>query len=660
MEFLQLQVRRWLSILATAYFTYKYVNSAKRAEWEKGDDDSDEQQKTKARTSIFEIPKLMKQSEISLKKELQDASESELMKLDQLSDSQIDSMKGFEDKEQEYIEQGGAKFRSIKVLEEDMLKNGMKVQVNICDPENKEIFHPYDKILLYRYGKKHYCTGSYCGFDFTDLNKGIYIGEKIICPTCGSTYNIKNGSVDQGPSMRNITAFPLRTRNGFVEAIVPDHIPAFSMREILKEEKMDPRTMVIIGDSEAALSAIITLRYSFVGKIFLIPTSPEGSFQNKDVLIRKFEPIDKEEVFYVEQDLFSKANIEVINSQISKIDWNKREITFKNSDKKISFESLLFAGGSRKEKGWKYSNVFVITDYDSHAKVYNEVLKSRHTCIQGSTFEAFQLAASIRKQLDRINFSNIKLTIFDENKSELEKTFGARVYQRFLKEFKDNKISVITDASVTRIEGENRLDKINFVIKGKGFKEYYIKPDVVVTEPDIGKVDHNIHETIFFAQPRWVPNIDSMNAFKIDKRFSIILNFINYGLLACGQNAVHRSFLGNPVVRTTDMKFNIESGFYAALNMINKEVKMEYIPLTRLTIGDKEWYFYGERNQNHDSYHIEGDLDDDKFIVYYFRNGIICGFLTFGYTNVHLYFIEAMKYLIFPDGKQSIVVLIVS
>jgi hypothetical protein len=104
--------------------------------------------------------------------------------------------------------------------------------------------------------------------------------------------------------MRSITAFPLRIRNGFVEAILPDHIPAFSMREALKREEMDPRVFVIIGDSEAALSAIVTLRYAYVGKIILIPTSHDGSFQNKDVLIRKFEPIDKEEVYYVEQDLF--------------------------------------------------------------------------------------------------------------------------------------------------------------------------------------------------------------------------------------------------------------------------------------------------------------------------------------------------------------------
>jgi len=42
----------------------------------------------------------------------------------------------------------------------------------------------------------HYAVGAFCGFDYTNLANGALIGEKLICPTCGSTYNIKNGFVD--------------------------------------------------------------------------------------------------------------------------------------------------------------------------------------------------------------------------------------------------------------------------------------------------------------------------------------------------------------------------------------------------------------------------------------------------------------------------------
>ena len=76
---------------------------------------------------------------------------------------------------------------------------------------------------------------------------------------------------------------------------------------------------------------------------------------------------------------------------------------------------------------------------------------------------------------------------------------------------------------------------------------------------------------------------------------------------------------------------------------------MEYIPLTRLTIGDKELYYYGERRSQFDNIHFEGDPGrDDKFIAYYSRGGVVCGFMTYGYTNLHLFLIEAMKMLLMP------------
>lgn len=121
------------------------------------------------------------------------------------------------------------------------------------------------------------------------------------------------------------------------------------------------------------------------------------------------------------------------------------------------------------------------------------------------------------------------------------------------------------------------------------------------------------------------------------------------GMFACGQNANCRSFLGNEDFRTTDVKYNIEHGFYAALNMLYKDIKHEYLPLTRLTIGDTEVYYFGERNNKFDDVYYEGDpTTDDRFIAYYSRGGIVCGFMTYGYKNLHLFLIEAMKILIMP------------
>jgi len=49
-------------------------------------------------------------------------------------------------------------------------------------------------------------------------------------------------------------------------------------------------------------------------------------------------------------------------------------------------------------------------------------------------------------------------------------------------------------------------------------------------------------------------------------------------------------------IRTSDVKYNIESGFYAALNMMDKRVEFKYFPFTPIKLGDKPIYFVGERN----------------------------------------------------------------
>ena len=56
----------------------------------------------------------------------------------------------------------------------------------------------------------YYAVGSFCGFDYTNLATGVLLGQKLVCPTCGSGYNIENGFVDNGPSLRNISTFLLQ------------------------------------------------------------------------------------------------------------------------------------------------------------------------------------------------------------------------------------------------------------------------------------------------------------------------------------------------------------------------------------------------------------------------------------------------------------------
>jgi nitrite reductase/ring-hydroxylating ferredoxin subunit len=87
------------------------------------------------------------------------------------------------------------------------------IEVSVCDALNENYFHPTDKVMLIKLEGKYYATGSFCGFDFTSLAKGAVLGEKLICPTCGSNYDVCSGFTETGPTMRNLSTFPVKVRD---------------------------------------------------------------------------------------------------------------------------------------------------------------------------------------------------------------------------------------------------------------------------------------------------------------------------------------------------------------------------------------------------------------------------------------------------------------
>ena len=131
---------------------------------------------------------------------------------------------------------------------------------------------------------------------------------------------------------------------------MPEHVPAFQRKKYIKRATIDPRTYVVLGDTETALTAVDTLRCNFTGKIVLVATSPYGSFENTDVLQRKFSPISKNESYYVEEDFLDRANVDVVKGDVKAIDLNHKHVVIRGSNKPIKFDKVLCAWGANKKK----------------------------------------------------------------------------------------------------------------------------------------------------------------------------------------------------------------------------------------------------------------------------------------------------------------------
>ena len=148
--------------------------------------------------------------------------------------------------------------------------------------------------------------------------------------------------------MRNLSTFNINIREELVKVTVPEHIPAFAKRKFLGRSKIDPRTFVVLGDSEAALSAMDALRMGYTGNIINIPMSNFGQFENKEILKRKLTPLTKNETFLTDLDFLDRANITVIKGSIKKIDKEKKFIEMKEKIARINFDKILIAWGAEK------------------------------------------------------------------------------------------------------------------------------------------------------------------------------------------------------------------------------------------------------------------------------------------------------------------------
>ena len=94
---------------------------------------------------------------------------------------------------------------------------------------------------------------------------------------------------------------------------------------------------------------------------------------------------------------------------------------------------MLIAWGSQKNKlgiseEKKYSNIYYIEDRHSHAKVHNEILKAKSIVVMGGTFEAFQIASSIRQYLDSIGYYKTQIVLMHTDRSQVQDCLAGQAF----------------------------------------------------------------------------------------------------------------------------------------------------------------------------------------------------------------------------------------
>ena len=113
--------------------------------------------------------------------------------------------------------------------------------------------------------------------------------DKVVCPFHGASFNLKDGSLENGPAIDPIPSFDVVEKKGEFYVKVPEHIPLKGKFKFAKRDQHNKTRYVIVGGGIGGMSCADTLRESgFTGEIVVISREDRETYDK--TLITKMLP----------------------------------------------------------------------------------------------------------------------------------------------------------------------------------------------------------------------------------------------------------------------------------------------------------------------------------------------------------------------------------
>ena len=100
---------------------------------------------------------------------------------------------------------------------------------------------------------------------------------------------------------------------------------------------------------------------------------------------------------------------------------------------------------------------------------------------------------------------------------------------------------------------------------------------------------------------------------------SLEFNNLYSSIFAAGTCSVASSSYKDGNYRQQDPFWEVDSGFYAGLSMVNKRLGFHDVPMSVFNIAGNNLAYIGERDPIYTDIIIEGDLSKLKFIIYLYN-----------------------------------------
>lgn len=489
-----------------------------------------------------------------------------------------------------------------------------------------------DTVMIYKFEGKFYATASKCPHANAPLEKGALFDDKVFCPWHGAAFSIVNGQTEQGPVFNDLPTYEVREENGKVYVKVP-HEPVGSVQpHMAKRFKADFRKFVILGGGLAALSAAETLRQSGFGGEIIIVTNESDLPYDRTALSKNPFNTEIGKITIRDDDFFTKHDITVMkNSQVKYVNIDKSIVEIEGKDN-IKFDKLLLATGARPRvpsvSGTGLKNVLTLRTYQDMQKIKEAAQQSKKIVIVGASFIGMEVAASLKKELGE----KADVRVVDMAKTPFSRVLGDGVGEAIKALHEKNGVNFSLDKKLKSLEGAGTVNRIvleddteipaDLVILGTG-----VKPNIDLVERSLRISDDGGVYTDVFMQS----SVDD--------------------IFAAGDIASFPYWYTGNRVRIEHYNEAIQQGQTAAYNMMGKKVPHTSVPFFWSRQYDMSFRYVGHGG-DFNKIHVDGNVNEMKFIAYYAKDNRIVAAATVGRDPASMIISQAMQANIMPTMEE--------
>lgn len=490
-------------------------------------------------------------------------------------------------------------FSSILDSNDEYVEGIVCKETDIGENEMKNFDLGDSKVLLVKQKGKISALGSKCSHYGAPLATGALGDGRIRCPWHGACFSITTGDIEDFPGQDSLPCFQVTIEEGQVKvrAKKSELKEQKRTRLMTKKNEKDERTFVIIGGGPSGGICAETIRQNgFSGRVVIV--NKENALPYDRPKLSKQMDVAVDKIYIRSQKFYDDNDIEVmLGVTATDLNPNTMEVTL-NNGYKIKYDKIYIATGSSPRKltipGSDLKNIFTLRNFEDANQINSLLTPESHVVVLGVSFIGLEAAAFCVKKAT-------KVTVIGRDSVPLKPVFGESVGGRIMEFFKEQKVDFVMNSGIKSCAGNEKLESVELADGTK------LKADILIM--GVGSTLN----TEFLKSSGLTINKNG----SIDTNLHLETNIPGVYVGGDIANApVYSS--GNKLSAIGHYPLAQYHGKTAGLNMTGKVEELKNVPFFWTMLFGKSFRYCGHGAAT--DVHIDGSLEDLKFVAFYFDN----------------------------------------